>query len=96
MLDGCGYAIANDTQYYIQDTRGQVGNCILWWGKDKSGYVCDIRDAGIYDGAFVNTLRDTDLAWPIDVVEQHVVTHVRKDALDRYLSNDVLKQIRNV
>ncbi|MCP4899714.1 MAG: hypothetical protein GY906_22340 [bacterium] len=35
--------------YYIQCRRhGVVGNCVLWWGPDKGGYVCDLDKAGKY------------------------------------------------
>lgn len=34
--------------YYIQDSRSYVGNCVVFWGKDGGGYVCDITKAGLY------------------------------------------------
>lgn len=35
--------------YYIQSVkRGYVGNCIVWWGKNRSGYTCHLDQAGQY------------------------------------------------
>jgi len=34
------------TCFYIQ--KGYVGNAVLWWGLNSSGYVCDIRKAQLY------------------------------------------------
>ncbi|MCA9676773.1 MAG: hypothetical protein KC464_17195, partial [Myxococcales bacterium] len=42
----------------VQDTRQVVGNCALWWAKDRAGYVCDLRDAGVYTGAEAAAMRD--------------------------------------
>lgn len=33
--------------YYIQ-TKGFVGNCLLWWAPERRGYVCDLDLAGKY------------------------------------------------
>jgi len=35
--------------YYIwAKNKGYVGNCVLFWGKNRSGYTCDLSKAGKY------------------------------------------------
>ncbi len=36
------------SKYLIQDSRGYVGNDVLWWGPDGCGYTTDIDKAGRY------------------------------------------------
>lgn len=53
--------------WYLQDTRGYVGNDVLWWAKDGNGYTTDISKAHAYtrDDAFRQAaMRGTDRAWP--------------------------------
>lgn len=74
--------------YYIEDTRQVVGNCVLWWGKDRAGYFCALDDAGLYSGmeaADIVGLRSekTDVAWPRELVEASAVRHVRSEPLSR-------------
>jgi hypothetical protein len=66
--DGLGKALVADTLYYVQDSRSHVGNCVSWWCPNGQGYTCDIDKAGTYTGDHARTLRDTDVAWPVDVV----------------------------
>ena len=35
-------------RYFIQDKRGYVGNCILWWALNDCGYTCHLAEAQIY------------------------------------------------
>lgn len=66
-------------QYYLQDSRNYVGNDILWWGKDRKGYVCDIFKAHVFtkeEAIKQNAERYTDIPWPkeyIDARLKHVV-----------------------
>jgi hypothetical protein len=77
--DGLGNALIATAEYYVQDSRTSVGNCILWWAPKGNGYVCDLNEAGIYDGDHVAEMRVTDVPWPVDYVRAHTVTHVRGD-----------------
>ncbi len=78
--DGLGNPIVDGTMYYIQDTRGQVGNCALFWG--RSGYVCNLDQARAYTADQARSMhRDTDVPWPISHVENHAIRHVRVEAL---------------
>lgn len=81
--DGLGDAIVAGADYYVQDKRQFVGNCVLWWGPDNQGYVCELDKAGVYKGADITDLRDTDVPWPVDVVRASVVQHVRAEGLQR-------------
>lgn len=72
--------------YYIQDSRSIVGNSMLWWGPDSSGYTTDIDKAGLYEKEWVekHITRRSDVPWPEILVKQYVVKHVRADTLSRF------------
>ena len=58
--------------YYIQDSRSYVGNCVVFWGKEGSGYVCDITKAGLYtyeEAMSQHKSRHTDIPWLKEDVE---------------------------
>lgn len=80
-VDAFGNVVVPDGLYFIQDTRTCVGNCALWWAKDRAGYCCDLNDAGVYMGKDLPS-RSTDIAWPVDFVRAHTVTHVRVETLN--------------
>lgn len=53
--------------YYLQDSRGYVGNDVLWWAKDGKGYTTDLRSAHVYtkaDAVAHHESRETDIPWP--------------------------------
>lgn len=79
--DGCGQPISDEAMYYIQDARQIVGNCALWWCHEGAGYTTELDEAGKFSGAFARSLRDTDVPWPVRVVESAAVRHVRTDRL---------------
>lgn len=56
--------------FYIQDTRQYVGNCILWWGRDRQGYTCHLDRAGLYTAQECAGMRATDRPWPRELVER--------------------------
>lgn len=78
--------------YYIQDARQYVGNCVLWWGKDGSGYTTHLDEAGLYDEAYVKSLdRHTDVPWP-----EHLVKAAASVQVDtQRLKGDEADAIRN-
>ncbi|MEK2647363.1 hypothetical protein [Bdellovibrio sp. BCCA] len=50
--------------FYLQDTRDTVGNSLLWWANNDSGYTCDIRCARVWTMDELNdrfSLKDTAL-----------------------------------
>ena len=77
--DGLGNAIDPTGDYYVLDSRTCVGNCGLWWRANGSGYACDLDDVGVYKGADVLGMRDTDVPWPTVYVLARTVRHVRTD-----------------
>lgn len=80
--DGLGAPVIATASYYVQDRRGCVGNCALWWAIDRAGYVCELDQAGVYTGVEVLAMdRPTDVPWPVDYVQARVTRHVRVDAL---------------
>jgi len=73
--------------FYVQDKRQYVGNSVLWWAHEGNGYTTDISQAGQY--THKPTDRDTDVLWPVDMVDSVVKGHVdiqdlmkARDALD--------------
>lgn len=63
--------------FYLQDTRTYVGNSVLWWCPDGAGYTTHIDRAGKFTAAQVARYqRETDVPWPVEVVDglwsQHV------------------------
>lgn len=68
--------------YYILDARSCVGNCALWWGKDRKGYTCNLNDAGLYTLEQAMSERPTDVPVHRDVANGAAVSHVRWDTLD--------------
>jgi len=76
-------------RYYLQDARGSgvVGNCLLWWAKDHAGYTCDLGNAHVFTKADLEKLkldRGSDVPWPKDYVDAHVVTHVDHQRVNRH------------
>lgn len=72
----------DEKTWLIWDTRTTVGNCVLFWGPDGKGYVCDLREAGRYTEAEAKAQaksRHTDLAVPLALAEELVCHHVRAD-----------------
>lgn len=64
--------ISPTDRYYIQDKRGYVGNCILFWRPKGGGYTTHLDDAGIYALAEARswTERDSDAIIPAELIEQ--------------------------
>lgn len=85
-VDALGNQCVADKEYYLQDARSVVGNCILWWGKESKGYTCDLKDAGRYKGALAFGHCDTDIPWPCNVVDDNTVVHVRAEPLNRIVA----------
>lgn len=65
--------------YFIQDTRSYVGNSVMWWRVDGHGYTCHLEDAWEVDEEKARRIergRDTDKAWPADIVRAAASMHV--------------------
>lgn len=58
--------------FYLQDSRGYVGNDMLFWGLGSSGYVTDLRKAQLYtfeEAQSLHLARSTDIPWPKEYIE---------------------------
>ena len=59
-------------QYFLQDSRGLVGDNLMFWAKTGS-YTSNINEAEVFDEdrAFrQNHCRDTDIPWPTDYIAE--------------------------
>ncbi len=77
--DGLGNVIDPAADYFVQDARSYVGNCMSFWRPSGAGYACDLNDAGTYKGSQVLGMRATDIPWPVDHVRANTIVHVRGD-----------------
>ena len=75
-VDGLGQPIDPSKLYFIQDSRSYVGNMMLFWGPERSGYLCCIDDAGRYPGSDLPGGRDTDVPWPVEYIEAKSARYV--------------------
>lgn len=76
-LDALGNALVDTADYYIQDASCYVGDFILWWRPNGSGYTCDVDKAGVYKGAdHAINRRPTDIAWPVEHVQAFGIVRV--------------------
>lgn len=76
-------------QYYVQDARQIVGNCMVWYRKGGHGYCCDLDDAEVFDGdsdEFLALIRHNGPAsldpkyipWPKGYIDASAVRHVNR------------------
>jgi hypothetical protein len=79
-----------DDRYYLQDSRGYVGNDMLFWAIDGKGYTTDMRNAHVYTKAEAvaqHEQRVTDIPWPKSYIDERTrpavdMQHVKRgDAL---------------
>lgn len=75
--------------YYVQDNRQVVGNCIMWWAKNRAGYTCELDKAQTFTEEEIQEFlpprgRGTDVPWPKEVVDASVVRHCRMEPLRRW------------
>ena len=86
--------------YYIQDSREYVGNCVVFWGKNNSGYVCDITKAGLYtyeEAMSQHKSRHTDIPWLKEDVENALRTFCDAQYLSKRQHEvyDELQELKN-
>lgn len=80
-VDGLGQPYKLDRLYFVEDTRGIVGNYMSFWCPEDKGYTTQIDDAGQYTGERVMNMRYTDVGWSVEFVLANVIRHVRRDQL---------------
>ena len=75
--------------FYLQDSRGYVGNDVLWWAKGCRGYTTDLSKAEVYDFEKVQRMhnsRETDVPWPKEYIDQRTRPAVDMQYIDRDLA----------
>lgn len=90
-----------EQQYYLQDSRTYVGNSILWWAKNSSGYTTNIEEAELFNEEEVMKLfknRITDVPWKKEDVEKAIIKiidsqYLKKNKNDKFYLN--LDKIKN-
>lgn len=58
--------------FYLQDSRGYVGNDVLWWAKEGKGYTTDLSKAQIFtqeEAQRHHDSRPSDIPWPKDYID---------------------------
>lgn len=58
--------------FYLQDSRGYVGNDVLWWALEGNGYTTDLRRAQTYtkdEAQRMHNARPTDIPWPKEYID---------------------------
>lgn len=56
------------TEFVLQDSRGNTGDRLMFWGKDGSGYTTNLDQAQRYtkdEATSQNESRESDLPWPL-------------------------------
>ena len=74
-------------QFYLQDSRQIVGNDMMFWAKDGTGYTSDLRRAAVYtreQAQAMHNSRETDIPWPVAYIDARTrpacdVQHVNSD-----------------
>ena len=60
-------------EYYLQDSRTLVGNCIMWWRKNRAGYTTKLELAHVFtreEAMEQHKSRKTDIPWPKAYVDE--------------------------
>ena len=75
-----------EDEYYLQDTRYYVGNCVLWWRKNAEGYCTDLREAHVFtkeEAYRRHDVRASDIPWPKAYIDARSVPTVDFQKLER-------------
>lgn len=62
----------DDQLFYLQDSRSYVGNDVLWWAQNKSGYTTDLRKAHVFtkdEAQRQHNSRPSDIPWPKEYID---------------------------
>ena len=82
--------LPEDAMFYVQDSRDYVGNSVLWWGLNSSGYVTELKRAQKYTKKEIlerfSDGRETDIIWIATHVESAIKEHVDVQGLKREYS----------
>lgn len=73
-------------EFYLQDSRGYVGNDVLWWAKEGKGYTTNLNEAHVFtkDAAVrQHECRETDIPWPKAYIDAKTLPAVDMQDIDR-------------
>lgn len=68
-----------DQLFFVQDSRGLVGDSLMFWAVGGNGYTSDLRQAARFSKAQVvamNSSRESDIPWPSDYLLERFYTAV--------------------
>ncbi|MGC0155377.1 hypothetical protein ACPRNU_23200 [Chromobacterium vaccinii] len=83
-----------DEQFYLQDSRGLIGDHLQFWGAGGAGYCTDLSKLEIYtrDKALAqHRCRETDIPWPRAYIDAQAARIAELERLNA--SNELLLQI---
>jgi hypothetical protein len=66
---------SDSKQYYLQDSRGNVGDNLMFWMPAGGGYTSNIDKASRFTEAEAfaqHQSRPTDVPWPVDYVRERI------------------------
>lgn len=78
-------------QFYIQDSRSYVGNCVLWWRTGGKGYTTHLDEAGVYEKEAAERIcrnRSTEVMIPVDIARAAASLQVDAQRLSRIREAD--------
>ena len=81
--DGLGNPVVGDRLYYVQNLTRTGGDHACWFKPNAQGYTPLIDEAGTYFGIEVESMRPTDVPWPLDFVQRNAIRVVPVEALRR-------------
>lgn len=67
-----------EEMYYVWSGQ-YVGNAMVWWGKNRSGYTCDLDKAGKYtkeEAIEITNCRDSDSAFLCKRIDENAIRTV--------------------
>lgn len=71
--------------FYLQDSRGYVGNAVSWHREGQHGYTCDPREAHVFtrdEAIRAHRNRATDIPWPKEYIDERTSMVVDMQRLD--------------
>lgn len=71
--------------YYLQDSRGYVGNCMSFWAT-AGGYTTDVSKAEVMTKDVAvrrHEARESDIPWPKDYIDARTAPRVDHQYVDR-------------
>jgi hypothetical protein len=82
-----------DQLFFVQDSRGLVGDNLMFWAVGSNGYTSDLRQSARFSktqAVALNSSRESDIPWPSDylmarfyiAVDMQHLRHVDKNSRD--------------